>query len=164
MFYLDTFLHIVAYGAVFVAGVIIGVIIGYMSYDHAIEKSPEKGTKRRAGDRRRKVYNKKTKKVEAEERRVTHYAVAEIRAPILDSAGVVMENEEMRFSAQLIDISRRGAGIISQNFLKIGLDIQFACSGEKLDVGFRPAQVRNVTLRPNGVRIGIQFFEPIEGF
>ena len=163
MFYLDTFLQLVGFGVVFIIGIIIGVVVGYLSYEHAFKKETKEGTERRIGDQRRwKHVNKQTATIEEEQRQIVHYGIADIRAPSLDSAGVVMEDEEIRFSVDIIDISRRGLAVLSQNFLKVGLTIQIALRIEKKEVPPHAAQVRNVTLMPNGLRIGLEFLEVLE--
>lgn len=163
MFYLDTFLHILGFGVTFIVGIIVGVIIGYLSYERAFNKETKDGTERRVGDKRRwKQLNKKTAAIEEEQRTIVHHGIADIKAPLLDSAGIVMENEEVSFSAQVINVSRRGVAIIAQHFLKVGLNIQIAFRTEKKEIPLRKAQVRNVTLWPNGLRIGLEFLEALE--
>lgn len=144
---------------VLVIGFILGTLVGFSSYGTMAQNEIRN---RLAKER----YDAKPLTPFSESRRekrlrIDAYPLVSIKAPVLDSAGVPTVNEELIFPAHLTDISRNGCAIISTTYLQKGLDIQIACNDARIGFGYRPAEVRNISLTPRGVRIGLQFFKPL---
>lgn len=133
-----------------------GTVFGFVSFNYAarieIRKRIEQG------------YAARTMtwlaECRAEERKQpTDQVLVSVRAPILDSAGVPTESEENIFTAVLLDLSRKGAGLFSQHFLPAGLNIQIACNSKHVSFPYRLCKVRDIVLTPKGLRIGVEFFK-----
>jgi hypothetical protein len=87
---------------------------------------------------------------------------AKIKAPTLDSAGIPTESEQFECIARITDISKNGIGVLSDRFFKKGLVLQISCDDKMLQLKDRKAQVRNVSVKPNGIRTGLEFIVPLE--
>jgi hypothetical protein len=97
----------------------------------------------------------------AEKRQVINYMPVNIDAPVLDTAGVPVVEERQKIAANLIDISSRGAAILSPYFVPKDIVILVSCAERKLSFSLQEAQVRDVTLTNAGIRIGVQFLRPL---
>jgi hypothetical protein len=84
-----------------------------------------------------------------------------IRAPVLDAAGIPVINEEIRFQAILTELSSRGATIISPYFIPLNVIALISCGERKLTFPLQEARVKDLSLEPHGVRIGLQFLKPL---
>jgi hypothetical protein len=101
----------------------------------------------------------------SESRRETRKRVniqAQVLAPVLDSAGILMESEQITCMVKIIDISRHGIGIISDRFFKKGLVLKISCRSETLQLTDKEAQARNFSVSPKGIRTGLEFLVPLK--
>ncbi len=85
---------------------------------------------------------------------------AEITLPQLDNAGVAT-TEELTISVALLNVSKNGCAIISQQFIKPGLDILITAKADKMTVGPKKAEVRYDHPGPRGLQIGLEFETPL---
>jgi hypothetical protein len=85
---------------------------------------------------------------------------AEITLPQLDNAGVAT-TEELTISAALLNISKNGCAIISQQFIKPGLDILITAKADEMTVDSKKAEVRYNHPGPRGLQIGLEFETPL---
>ena len=166
---------------VLLAGVALGVLVGMPLGFHSLTYFVKKEMRRRL---ERAKYNEEPinflcdsrseKRDEAEKfyaslreqgKKVSRMLV-DIKAPVLDAAGVALENEEATITADLLNISHNGVAVLSKYFLPIGLDVRISCKGEKTGFEYRRAEVRYVIFQKQGfqagLQIGLQFFEPLQ--
>lgn len=85
----------------------------------------------------------------------------EITLPQLDSAGVAM-TEEVTVSTALLNISRNGCAVISQQFIKPGLDVLIKAQTDSMVFGPKKAEVRYNHPVARGLQIGLEFENPID--
>ncbi len=143
-----------------IIGIIIGIIIGV----NAIDQWGKRQFREKIGNNKKKS-NVVNKLIDPrnEKRTLTHHAKAEIRAPVLDDAGVATDGQTT-FNAGVIDVSEHGISIISQHFLKIGLSIEIRSQDNsgKTSFPFKDAEVRNIKVTSRGLQIGLQFLKPLD--
>jgi hypothetical protein len=143
-----------------ISGIVVGIIIGVNTLDYWGKRQFREKT-----ENNKKKSNMISKLIDPrnEERTPVYHTKAEVRAPMLDDAGVVTD-DQITFDAGVIDISQHGISIISQHFLKTGLNIKIRSqsgSGET-SFPFRAAEVRNIKITSRGLQIGLQFLEPLD--
>ncbi|MFH1791640.1 MAG: hypothetical protein ABH885_06645 [Candidatus Omnitrophota bacterium] len=85
----------------------------------------------------------------------------DVKAAVLDSFGVDFENDELRFTAKLLEISKQGAVMLSPTFLPIGYDILVSCKDKQHPFQHKEAKVQSVVLVERGLVIGIEFMGDI---
>ncbi len=152
-------MHLAIAGISFIVGSIIGMVIGYSSLDYTAKQELRKRLEGAKSGTLQQAHDEISPR--GEERQKVPPTTAHIRAPILDSAGIPVENEEKKYDVELVGLSQKGASVISQHFFKLGLNVFIACRGERVAFDFRRAQIRNAALTDRGIRIGIEFFEPL---
>ncbi|MDD4956146.1 MAG: PilZ domain-containing protein [Candidatus Omnitrophica bacterium] len=82
-----------------------------------------------------------------------------IHAPLFNGSGIIEEHINLDFEARVLDVSRNGMAILSQHFLKKGLNVHIiSSSGSDFHI---PAEVRNLRILSYGIRIGLRFAKPI---
>ncbi len=139
---------------------IAGIFIGFFGLEAGSKRELRQRLEPEAG--KAKVSEKRLVEFRREKREPADYPEVLIRAPVLDSAGVVAESETREFSAVMVNVTRHGMAIISQQFLSVGLDIEVACKIPKYCFSFRGAEVKHVTVLPKGLKIGLQMFDPLD--
>ena len=141
-------------------GVVIGSFLGSLSVDHKLKREIRKRLElewygaipiTRLADTRREPRIPMLEKV-----------TVEVRAPVLDSAGIPLVGEEIKFSARMVDVSKHGVGMFAQHFLQPGMDVEVACSDKAMNFPSKKAEVRYSVSKNKGLRIGLELFEPIE--
>ena len=154
-------------------GLLVGIPVGFSIMTGHIKHSIRKRVEKKIGTNEPISYISDTRKEARvdikslivnmldKSKQVDHLLV-DIRVPVLDAAGIPIINEEKRVTAKMVNISTQGASIISDTFIPVGLDIMIACKSKKLSFEYRDAEVRYVILEKEGLRMGVQFFEPID--
>lgn len=139
-------------------GVIIGLIIGVTALDYLGKCQFRKRNESKIAKLANKIISPGQN-----EQVPTHYTNAEIRTPILDNAGVTTD-EQTTFNAPVVNISKKGIAIISQHFLKPGLTIKIRSKGDEEKIGFPfiDAEVKNIDITPQGLKIELQFLKPLK--
>jgi hypothetical protein len=155
----DTFLTPVVALWAFVAGFLVAIFAFFIVYANDVKRNVRR---RIEADR----YDSEAINWMADTRIETRTPVENtpvlVKAPKLDTAGVVMPGEEQEFTAVLTDISLHGATVISPYFLSEGLVIFIACYEKNTNFSLREAMVRNIRLVSSGIRVGLQFIIPLE--
>lgn len=155
---MDTFWSLVLAAAMLAVGVFGGMLAGYGMYEYVgkrklfeMSQKNEPINPKDLGVERRK-----------EERKEGGLIPITVSAPEMDAAGVAVDGEEEKFFAELLDVSALGAGIFSQRFLATGVKILVGSKVKKPKFT-KEAVVRSVVLNPKGLRIGVEFTEPLKG-
>jgi len=139
-------------------GLVIGIPIGALFFTQAsqieIRKRLERGR-----------YNSTPINIFAESRREKRFPVRDIvvnvRAPVLDSAGFESMNEEAHFFADVIDFTPKGLSMLSPSYVSVGTTIYLTCESRKYNFVNRSARVRYIILAHRGIRVGLEFHEPL---
>jgi hypothetical protein len=140
---------------------IIGVFIGGIIFE---SKAKKQLRKRIEGETKPNSNSNNLSDTRDKTRRRVNILEAEVIAPMLDPAGVAFEDEEIKCMVRIVDISKEGVSILSQNFFREGLVLRISCRSkeEKIFFNSKEAEVRNLALLKDGLRIGLQFVVPLE--
>jgi hypothetical protein len=135
----------------FLAGIFIGAFVAYNVY----ESSGKKQLKEQ--------YDAKTEtqKAPVSIGQQKDYVPVQIKAPMLDKSGVALGGDELDFMAYITDLSTESVAVISHNYLKKGHQVEMICKQNELSFS-RHATVGNTYVYGNGLRIELQFTEPLE--
>ncbi|MFC1594168.1 hypothetical protein ACFL38_02455 [Candidatus Omnitrophota bacterium] len=154
-------------------GLLIGIPVGFLSVSAAVKSAIRKRLASKKYDenpidflsdtrRESRIDIKDLLKEMVEQGEGMNRIIIDIRAPMFDAAGFPLENEELKFNAELVTISRHGAAVIAFSFLPVGVNVKITCKTKKIDFEERDAQVRYVVLGEKGLRVGFEFFKPLE--
>ncbi len=140
-------------------GFAVGVIVGFFSYSKAVQIELRKRMEYERYDL--KAINRLAES-RREKRRQYRDILVSIKAPVLDTAGIPALGENVIFAAELLDLSRHGMAVLSPYYIPKGVDIETSCYDKKISFPYRPAKIRYTILTPKGLRIGMQFFKPLD--
>ena len=142
---------------VFVIGFVVGLIIGFAAFGSVAKAELRNRLSTTSPEQKNpSIYTE----MRTEKRfSIPYPPVVSVKAPVLDSAGVPLIGEDIVFGADLLDMSKHGASILSKQFLPKGLVIEIASSDKKISFDYRRAEIRNLSLSGRGIKIGVQFFE-----
>lgn len=139
-----------------IMGFLIGAGASYAFFEARGKELMRKNMESRAG------FPKGPPKVETrkEKRLAANSITVLIRSPKLDTAGVPLPDEFDQIEAELVDISKNGAAILTKRFLKKGLRVRIISELDEPRFK-RDAEVRNIGVFSRGLRIGVQFEMPL---
>lgn len=139
------------------AGLVLGAVIGYSLFESRGKVELRKMLESQEETKNPLSTLSETRK---EERKIVNFIPVTVKVPFQDNVRGSSGDKELTFIAELLDISRSGAGILASQFLKVGTTVEVFCHYE---IEFKTyAKVVNIRIIDRGIRMGLQFQSPLD--
>jgi len=153
----ETVLRIPIILASLAVGLVFGTVIGYSLFE---SRGKVELRKMLDSPDEKKLPLSALSETRKEERKIVNFVPVTVKVPFQENVRGARDEKEQTFIAELLDISKSGAGILATQFLKEGTTVEIFCHYE---VEFSTyAKVVNMRIVERGIRMGLEFQTPLE--